>query len=135
MGVIEGEQKGGAMTASAEGPAQGGAAEPVCNRRLPRGVWFSAHRGQVLHRDGENVVAFDAWPGQAPLAPRGRARFEASRAQEPLAGSGRRLGGPARHVGADGPARRLTSFALSPPAGDVEGCGPSVLEPESARGG
>ena len=40
---------------------------------LPRGVWFSAHRGQVLHRDGENVVAFDAWPGQAPLAPRGRA--------------------------------------------------------------
>ena len=36
VGVIEGEQKGGAMTASAEGPAQGGAAEPVCNRRLGR---------------------------------------------------------------------------------------------------
>jgi len=99
---------------------------------LPRGVWFSAHRGQVLHRDGENVVAFDAWPGQAPLAPRGRARFEAARAQEALARSGRRLGGAARAVGADGPARRLTSFALSPPAGDPEGCGPSVLEPEGA---
>ena len=32
MGVVEGEQEGGAMPAPAEGPAQGGAAEAIYDR-------------------------------------------------------------------------------------------------------
>ena len=33
VGVVEGEQEGGAMPAPAEGPAQGGAAEAIYDRR------------------------------------------------------------------------------------------------------
>ena len=33
VGVVEGEQEGGAMPAPAEGPAQGGAAEAIDDRR------------------------------------------------------------------------------------------------------
>jgi hypothetical protein len=34
VGVVEGEQEGGAMPAPAEGPAQGGAAEAIYDRRV-----------------------------------------------------------------------------------------------------
>ena len=36
VGVVEGEQKGGAWTAPAEGPAQRGAAEAIYGRRWRR---------------------------------------------------------------------------------------------------
>ena len=45
MGVVEGEQEGGAMPAPAEGPAQGGAAEVIYDRRWG---WMAAEAARRL---------------------------------------------------------------------------------------
>ncbi len=51
VGVVEGEQEGGAMPAPAEGPAQGGAAEAIYDRRATQ-VWFPVAGRAATPRPG-----------------------------------------------------------------------------------